>query len=392
MSIASEITRLRNAKAALKESIEAKGVIVEDTAKLDEYSALVDSIPQGGGGGVEEKDVNFYDYDGTCLYSYTKDEFLALNEMPANPDHTDEGLSNDGWGWTLEDAKTYVSKYGKNNIGQGYTTSDNKTKIVVDIPIDNFNFVLQFESSVSTTFDWGDGIINTQPQNNAIHLYLKKGIYIISIGTGDDQLYINTPNLCNGITKDLITKIFFGRTRDTLGTGFTALRNLEAIVLSNTIKYAANISMSYWRLINTIVLNKISYLYNEAISNSSLKIICFSNTENTQTFNSNSFYNTFLKNICIPNSVTTINRSLLYGTALKFFYVPDTITTISEIALPNTLVTLYLYPTIPPTIASNSITKNDYLKIYVPAESVEAYKAATNWSALADKIFPIPTE
>lgn len=49
MSIETEITRLQNAKASLKTSLISKGVEVSDTAKLDEYPALVDSIEAGGG-------------------------------------------------------------------------------------------------------------------------------------------------------------------------------------------------------------------------------------------------------------------------------------------------------------------------------------------------------
>lgn len=49
MSIESEITRLQNAKADIKSSIEEKGVTVPSTATLDEYSELIDSIPSGGG-------------------------------------------------------------------------------------------------------------------------------------------------------------------------------------------------------------------------------------------------------------------------------------------------------------------------------------------------------
>lgn len=51
MSIASEITRLQNAKSALKTAIEGKGVSVPASTKLDGYPALVDSIETGGGGG-----------------------------------------------------------------------------------------------------------------------------------------------------------------------------------------------------------------------------------------------------------------------------------------------------------------------------------------------------
>ena len=51
MTIAEEITRLSNAKANIKQAIENKGVEVSDSALLDEYPALIDSIEVGSGGG-----------------------------------------------------------------------------------------------------------------------------------------------------------------------------------------------------------------------------------------------------------------------------------------------------------------------------------------------------
>ena len=47
----------------------------------------------GGGGDTPSphgSDVNFRDCDGTLLYSYSKDQFLALTELPPLP--TREGL------------------------------------------------------------------------------------------------------------------------------------------------------------------------------------------------------------------------------------------------------------------------------------------------------------
>lgn len=47
MSIASEITRLQNAKADIKTAIEAKGVEIPSNATLDEYSDYVEEISTG---------------------------------------------------------------------------------------------------------------------------------------------------------------------------------------------------------------------------------------------------------------------------------------------------------------------------------------------------------
>ena len=49
-SIAEEIQRLKDAKSNIKTSIQNKGVSVDDTATLDAYPALIDSIEQTGGG------------------------------------------------------------------------------------------------------------------------------------------------------------------------------------------------------------------------------------------------------------------------------------------------------------------------------------------------------
>ena len=52
MSVQSEITRLQNAKAAIKAAIEGKGVTVPDATLLDGMASLIESIEAGGGGGI----------------------------------------------------------------------------------------------------------------------------------------------------------------------------------------------------------------------------------------------------------------------------------------------------------------------------------------------------
>ena len=58
MSVQSEITRLENAKAAIKAAIEGKGVTVPEATLLDGMAALIESIEAGGGGAkvyIEQK-------------------------------------------------------------------------------------------------------------------------------------------------------------------------------------------------------------------------------------------------------------------------------------------------------------------------------------------------
>ena len=96
--------------------------------KLGDTNEILDLILDGYKSASNK--VTFYDYDGTIVTSYTKDEFLALTEMPTNPSH--EGLTSQGWNWTLSDAKTYVTKNGTLDIGQMYVTDDGKTRIYIE--------------------------------------------------------------------------------------------------------------------------------------------------------------------------------------------------------------------------------------------------------------------
>ena len=52
MSIQTELTRITNAKAAIKTAIEGKGVTVPSGTLLDGMASLIESIQAGGGGGT----------------------------------------------------------------------------------------------------------------------------------------------------------------------------------------------------------------------------------------------------------------------------------------------------------------------------------------------------
>ena len=68
MSIQTELTRLTNAKAAIKTAIEGKGVTVPSGTLLDGMAALIESIEAGGGQLVSgtftvESDTSLYNID-----------------------------------------------------------------------------------------------------------------------------------------------------------------------------------------------------------------------------------------------------------------------------------------------------------------------------------------
>ena len=73
MSIQTELTRITNAKTAIKTAIEGKGVTVPEATLLDGMSALIESIEAGGGGVV-------FTYG-----SFTPSEAIELNTSTTNP-------------------------------------------------------------------------------------------------------------------------------------------------------------------------------------------------------------------------------------------------------------------------------------------------------------------
>ena len=108
------------------------------------------------------------------------------------------------------------------------------------------------------------------------------------------------------------------------------------------------------------------------------------------TVGDNAFSNlTILTEIVIPESVTTIDRyAFASSNGLLTVTLPKSITSIGQSAFQRcqNLATVYCKSTTPSTLSSNVFFSNaEDRKIYVPAESVEAYKEA--WSDYADYIF-----
>ena len=75
MSIATEITRLKNAKSAIKTSIESKGVTVGD-GTLDTYASKIDEISVGGGGIF----TGSYDAEGLKQIGWTDEDIAFYNK------------------------------------------------------------------------------------------------------------------------------------------------------------------------------------------------------------------------------------------------------------------------------------------------------------------------
>ena len=101
------------------------------TMTVEQMPTRIAEIPTGGGS-VEKKDVNFYDWEGTLLFGYSTEEVQAMTSLPEpdtspnyqNVDH--DLLTFQEWNWNLTNIKTWVQNHSDRSLGVGaiYTTAD----------------------------------------------------------------------------------------------------------------------------------------------------------------------------------------------------------------------------------------------------------------------------
>ena len=104
---------------------------------------------------------------------------------------------------------------------------------------------------------------------------------------------------------------------------------------------------------------------------------------------------TNLTSISIPESVTCIGYCAFYTCAnLTSITIPKNVICIDDNAFMycRNLTSTTCMAVTPPTLRSDAFNNTNNCPIYVPNESVEAYKAAKGWSAYADRIFGIDVE
>lgn len=287
----------------------------------------------GGSVTVEEKDINFIDYDGTIVYSYTKTEFASLSALPSNPSHT--GLTAQGWNWSLSDAKTYVNSYGKLWIGQMYVTDDGKTRIYIHL--DNPDFLspyLAIAVNGTVVVDWGDGSATdtmTGTSNTTLkyqgHVYAATGDYTITLNptSGKFTFYCSSQNYASilrsvdaqnsrarsRVYSGSITKIYVGTNADIGKDAFNYLDNCKAITIPKTVT-----SFGSYAFYNCYSLSSITIPSNM----SSLSTYCFQ-------------YCNVLERVAISRSVTEIgNYAFNFCRMLKTITIPNSTTTIGDSA------------------------------------------------------------
>ena len=169
-------------------AIRAKAGITNQLLWPEGFKAAVDGIQTGGSTTPGAPgDITFYDYDGTIVTSWTLEELATKTALPDYPSH--EGLTCQGWNWSLADLKTTNRKM---NVGAMYITDDGATRLHIRIAtIGRMTVPLYIFQTVANgvTIDWGDGsavetLAGTRNVNTS-HTYAEPGDYVISLMPND---------------------------------------------------------------------------------------------------------------------------------------------------------------------------------------------------------------
>jgi len=355
------------------------GLTAEKLKKNEEVLGIIGTY-EGGGRSIVEKDVNFYDYDGTLVNSYTKSEFLALNEMPTNPSHS--GMVAQGWNWSLSDAKEYVTDYGVLDIGQTYTTESGNSEFDVEVTAKTG---LTVTCNMIGTKNWGDG--TTDSYNS--HTYSTPGKYTITCdGTSYNGSYIfgsSSSTIPYYPIAARMTKV-----ANLPNYAFNNCYSLKYVTISNDITSLGSYTFSKCSALKWVTIPSTTTSVSNGIFNNcySLERVCLSKNCAGGSATSYMFGNCYaLKSLVIPPSAKNLYGNFLQNCyALEKLVIPISITTIANNAFLNcTSIIKYDFskfsaiPTLQNTGAFTGI--NSICKIIVPDDLYNDWIAASNWSS-----------
>ena len=367
-------------------------------------NSVVVNVSGGGGTEVPSRDVNFYDYDGTIVASYSAADFANLSALPSNPSH--DGLTAQGWNWSLADAKTYVASYGMLDVGQMYVTSDGKTRVYCQFESGRLSPYLGLAPNGSVTIDWGDGsasdtLTGSDNVNTKVvqHNYASPGSYVITLtpSSGSTVAFRGSNTLGSDLFRRIsnsqsnnrcylsaVKKIHLG-TSFVLGpSAFSGLYELEAISMPSYLtKLDYRVFQDCYGLPYVTVPNNVTNISGATFLNCrTLRALSLPNGITN--------YEASLFDGCyggtrriIPSNWTSIpNATFSNMQSLCGIVVPSGITSIGTNAFAcNSIGRIKFAPTSPPTVSNSNAFSNvpTDCKIYVPTGSLSSYTGAANY-------------
>lgn len=370
-----------------------------------EYIQYVEYINPDPVEEMPSNDVNFIDYDGKIIKSYSRNDFLNLYALPPNPVHN--GLISQGWNWTLSDAKEYVRMAGYLDIGQNYDTDDYSIRLYINIYEEsNRTIKLMYRLAGSGGYgsvDWGDGT-SYSPTGTSVsteHTYSSIGNYIIKIhvpegrhayGYGSSRSIIYSAP-----SRILVTKVEFSSrwrasTSSNYGYETYMFKNLESITIPRqsygvSYFYFVGYMMSSNNL-KALVIPPGAYFKGGYCLDACYQL---SRVSVPKSVVDNVFGGTYcfrncyaLKRIAIPSGATSVVSNCFNGcSSLSKIVIPDSVTSIAASSFANcsALKEIHFKGATPPSVAnSNAWTSLPTdCKIYVPSGKLSAYTGATNY-------------
>ena len=266
---------------------------------------------------VEKKDVSFYDYDGTLLYSYTVEEANALTALPAGPTH--EGLLFDGWNWSLEDMKSLTRPM---DIGAMFATDDGTTRIYIHLEErTNPRFGLCVNGTV--TVDWGDGtaydiLTGTDlavAQQTPVHNYAFPGDYVIKLTiNGEAQLNENFSGINSKWLRESTTKIEIGKNVTIGRNAFQCYSSLLNITIPSRITSLGEYAFNKCYSLSSITIPSGVTRLEESIFENCISLSIVTIPKSVEYFGGCVFHSCFsLQNITLPDTITSIEVDGFYG-------------------------------------------------------------------------------
>ena len=180
---------------------------------------------------------------------------------------------------------------------------------------------------------------------------------------------------------------------DFSGTSFNrAASYITDVTIPNSVTSIGSYAFQYYSSLTSVtipsgVTSIGNYAFQSCSSLTSINIPSGVTSIGSNTFDSCSS----LTSVTIPSGVTSIGDRSFKSSGLTNINIPSGVTSIEREAFHgcSSLQTVIVNAITPPTLGNNVFNNTNDCPIYVPAASVDAYKAANNWSQYASRIYPI---